>query len=181
MAKIISEGLEYQDMLGLVKPTVHIDEFESRMGSDEDVIVCSLFVRDGQAALDLVNFLEKGYDFVLDADRSPGEITPNRFLVYIEMRRLPEFVDQLDIILQDIYNLTDIKPEDYKCKTNNSYFPYSKKNIEDNVLLTSEAYQKNQHDDINALRESAGLAHKNIHKRRPEVRALQDLAHIPRS
>jgi len=31
-------------------------------------------------------WFEKGYDFVVDADRSPGEIKPNRYLVYVELR-----------------------------------------------------------------------------------------------
>jgi hypothetical protein len=50
-------------------------------------LLISFFVRDQQAAKDLMMWFEKGYDFVLDADRSPGEIRPGRYLVYVEMRR----------------------------------------------------------------------------------------------
>jgi hypothetical protein len=81
------EGLQYRDLEGMMKPTIHVDEFAAKMGDDDDIIVISFFVRDQNAAKDLVNWFEKGYDFVLDADRSPGEIRPGRYLVYVEIRR----------------------------------------------------------------------------------------------
>ena len=59
------EGLQYRDLDGIMKPTVHVDEFSSKMGDDEDIIVLSFFVRDLQAAKDLVNWFEKGYDLSL--------------------------------------------------------------------------------------------------------------------
>jgi hypothetical protein len=75
------EGLEYKDLVGMMKPTMHIDEFSSKMGDDDDIIVVSFFVRSKAAAADLMTWFEKGYDWVLDADVSPGEIKPGRFLV----------------------------------------------------------------------------------------------------
>ena len=70
-------------MEGLLKPTIHVDEFSSKMGDDDEIIVASFFVRDKSAAKDLMNWFEKGYDFVIDSDMSPGEIKPNRYLVYV--------------------------------------------------------------------------------------------------
>ena len=46
--KTLNEGLEYKDMVGILKPTMHIDEFSSKMGDDDDVIVVSFFVRNKQ-------------------------------------------------------------------------------------------------------------------------------------
>ena len=56
------EGLEYKDLVGMMKPTIHVDEFASKMGDDDEIIVLSFFVRSKQAAKDLVNWFEKGYD-----------------------------------------------------------------------------------------------------------------------
>jgi len=58
-------------MVGMMKPTIHVDEFASKLGDDDDIIVVSFFVRSLQAAKDLVTWFEKGYEWVLDADRSP--------------------------------------------------------------------------------------------------------------
>ena len=63
----LTESLAFKDMEGLLKPTIHVDEFSSKMGDDDDIIVISFFVRDEQAAKDLMSWFEKGYDFVLDA------------------------------------------------------------------------------------------------------------------
>ena len=49
----LSEGLNYKDMVGILKPTVHIDEFVSKMGEDADIAVVSFYVRDKAAAKDL--------------------------------------------------------------------------------------------------------------------------------
>ena len=76
----------------MIKPTIHIDEFSSKMGEDDDVAVASFYVTDEQAAQDLVGWFEKGYDFVLDADRSPGEIDPNKYLVYVELKRRTNYL-----------------------------------------------------------------------------------------
>ena len=35
------ESLEFKDMEGLLKPTIHVDEFSSKMGDDDDIIVVS--------------------------------------------------------------------------------------------------------------------------------------------
>ena len=52
------EGLGYKDLEGMMKPTIHIDEFSSKMGDDDEIVVASFFVRDQQAAKDLVNWFE---------------------------------------------------------------------------------------------------------------------------
>ena len=38
------ESLQYKDLEGLMKPTIHVDEFSSKMGDDDDIIVVSFFV-----------------------------------------------------------------------------------------------------------------------------------------
>ena len=82
---LLLETLQYKDLEGVMKPTIHVDEFAAKMGDDNDIMVLSFFVRDKAAAKDLMNWFEKGYDFVLDADVSPGEVKPNRYLVYVEI------------------------------------------------------------------------------------------------
>ena len=181
MATIIREGLEYRDMLGVIKPTVHIDEFESTMGTDEDIIVLSFLVRNNKAAEDLVNWFERGYDFVIDAARSPGEIKPNRFLVFVELRRNERFPELLHRLLEEMYGLTDVEPKQYKVRVDRKYYNYDPKLIRETVALSPSAYQERQEAELNNLRETAELPHKPVHRVSRDIRALQDLAHIQRS
>ena len=59
-SKFLTEGLRFKDLVGLVKPEIHVDEFASKMGDDDDIVVLSFYVRDQRAAVDLVNWFEKG-------------------------------------------------------------------------------------------------------------------------
>lgn len=178
--KQINEGLEHLDMQGLIKPTLHVDEFESKMGTDDDVVVLSFFVRDEIAAEDLVSWFERGYDFVIDAARSPGEVTPNRFLVYVEIRRRPSFVENLETLMTDLTNLTGVKPGQFKVRVNRQYQDYSPEVIAEQVPLTPDAYREREESALNEARQLAGLEHRPVHRPDAEIRALQDLAHIHR-
>ena len=75
----INEGLEQNDLKRLILPELHIDEYKSKMGKDEDVIVLSFKVSGREPAEDLVNFIEKGYEWILDADVSAGEMDDGDF------------------------------------------------------------------------------------------------------
>ena len=111
MTKQLVEGLEYKSLDGMLKPTLHIDEFSSKMGDDDDICVVSFYVTDEQAAKDLVAWFEKGYDFVLDADRSPGEISPNKYLVYIELKRRTSLLDNIENIFLYLENMLKSKDD----------------------------------------------------------------------
>lgn len=173
----MSEGLNYKDLDGLVKPVIHIDEFKSKMGDDEDVIVISFFVRDAEAAKDLMKWFEKGYDFILDADKSPGEIKSNRYLVFIELRRRSSAGAQLDELLRDLNTLTEFEPKDWTMVFEDKTIPYSREAFEQNVPLTPMAYRQEYEGELNEMRMAAGLATKRIYEvTDDEIKALQIIA-----
>jgi hypothetical protein len=175
---LLSEGLQYKDLEGVMKPTMHVDEFAAKMGDDDDIIVLSFFVRDLQAAKDLVGWFEKGYDFVLDADRSPGEIKPNRYLVYLEMRRRRSAPQNVATLIDDLGTLTEFGPEEWIMRYDGKNHEFSEKAFAELVPLTPDAYRANHEDDLNGMRSAAGLETKKVHKPTPETRALQAAAGI---
>ena len=61
-------GLQQGDLIDLVLPVFEVDSFKSKMGDDEDIVVVSFSLKEQNAANDLVDFIEKSYNFVLDAD-----------------------------------------------------------------------------------------------------------------
>ena len=68
----LHEGLEQGDLARLIDSVYSIDEFKSKMGDDADIIVLAFTAGDKGPAQDLMNFIEKGYDWVLDGDVSSG-------------------------------------------------------------------------------------------------------------
>jgi len=170
----VFESLEYKDMEGLLKPIIHVDEFTSKMGEDDDIIVVSFFVRDPQAAKDLMNWFEKGYDFVIDADRSPGEIKPNRYLVYVEIRRRSTAGAHVDQLLGDLATLTEFEPKDWTMVYDGKETPFSQEEFERVIPLSPKAYRKTHDEDLNEMRTAAGLPVKvTYEKDDPEIQALQ--------
>jgi hypothetical protein len=171
------ESLGFKDLEGLLKPTIHVDEFSSKMGDDDDIIVVSFFVRDAQAAKDLMNWFEKGYDFVLDADRSPGEIKPSRYLVYVEIRRRSTAGGHIEQLLDDLNTLTEFADSNewvmhYKDKT----LPFSRDTFDSVVPLTPKEYRKRYDKDLNEVRIAAGIQPKADYERDQDITALQTAA-----
>jgi len=175
---LLTEGLQYKDLEGMMKPTIHVDEFAAKMGDDDDIIVVSFFVRDAQAARDLMAWFEKGYDFVMDADRSPGEIKPNRYLVYVELRRRSTAPQHIQMLLDDLSTLTEFEADEWRMHYNGRDTDWSEQAFADQVPLTPDAYRAANQGDLNEMRSAAGLSVKKVHAITPETRALQAAAGI---
>ena len=173
---LVFEGLEYKDMEGLLKPTIHVDEFAAKMGDDDDIIVISFFVRDLQAAKDLMAWFEKGYDFVLDADRSPGEIKPSRYLVYVEIRRRSTAPLNINRLLEDLSSLTEFEPSDWRMHYKGKDVDWSEEAFAELVPLTPDDYRDRYEGDLNEMRMAAGLPTKTIYELKDDVRSLQAMA-----
>jgi hypothetical protein len=158
------ESLNFKDLEGLLKPTIHVDEFSSKMGDDDDIIVISFFVRDQQAAKDLMMWFEKGYDFVLDADRSPGEIRPGRYLVYVEMRRRSTAGGNVEQLLDDLNTLTEFENSSaWTMHYKNKEIPFSRDAFDSTVPLTPKAYRERYEKDLNEMRAAAGMPTKRVY------------------
>jgi hypothetical protein len=172
------ESLSFKDMEGLLKPTVHVDEFSSKMGDDDDVIVVSFFVRDAQAAKDLMMWFEKGYDFVLDADRSPGEIKPGRYLVYVEIRRRSTAGGHVETLLNDLNTLTEFEnSSDWTMHYRGKEIPFSRDTFDNTVPLTPRAYRERYEKDLNEMRTAAGMPVVTTYDRKdPVLQAIQSAA-----
>jgi hypothetical protein len=154
----LSESLGFKDLDGLLKPTIHVDEFSSKMGDDDDIIVISFFVRDQQAAKDLMMWFEKGYDFVLDADRSPGEIRPGRYLVYVEIRRRSTAGGNVEQLLDDLNTLTEFEDSTaWTMHYRGREIPFSRDTFDSTVPLTPKSYRDRYEKDLNEVRTAAGI------------------------
>jgi len=169
--QLVFESLEYKDLEGMMKPTIHIDEFSSKMGDDDDIITLSFFVRSEQAAKDLMNWFEKGYDFVLDADRSPGEIKPNRYLVYVELRRRSNAGANVEMLIEDLGTLTEFSTDDWTMHYRDQEIPFSRDAFDSTVPLSPKAYRDKYETELNEWRTRAGLDAKSTYDR--EDRSLQ--------
>lgn len=136
------EGLEEGDLARLVHPKLHIDEFKSKMGEDADILVLSFKVTEKNPANDLMNFIERGYDWVLDADVSTGELEDGEYLVFVECERQPQVAEHIVELIKDIINLTDQKLSAWRLQyqKNSQEFPVEADLISKYVPLSPDTY-----------------------------------------
>jgi hypothetical protein len=173
------ESLGFRDLEGLLKPTIHVDEFSSKMCDDDDIIVDSFFVSDAQAAKDLMMWFEKGYDFVVDADRSPGEIKPNRYLVYVEIRRRSTAGGHVEQLLNDLNTLTEFDVDDWSMHYKGKDVPFSRDEFDRLVPLSPRVYRDRYERDLNEVLAAAGLPVVTLYNRKdPALQSIQSAAGI---
>jgi len=101
--------LDPQDLEGRIEDTVHFDEYKPKMGKDDDIIVATFKVLGKEPAEDLESFIEKGYDWVIDAETSAGEISDGKYIVFIEAERRTHFPAKFMALINDLKNITDIE------------------------------------------------------------------------
>jgi len=106
--KPLNEGLKEQELRDLIHDEIHIDEFQAKMGDDDQIIVVSFKVKYRAAAADLESFLEKGYDIVLDAEAGKAEFQDGWYLVFVEFERRLTFPEQLMLILKELKNISNV-------------------------------------------------------------------------
>ena len=102
-------ALDPQDLEGRIESTVHFDEYKPKMGKDDAVIVATFKVFGKQPAVDLENFIEMGYDWVVDAETSAGEISEGRYIVFVEAERRNSYPQKFMDLIGDLNNLTDVE------------------------------------------------------------------------
>jgi hypothetical protein len=107
--RILREGLRPLDLEGMVHDLFEIDVYGSKMGEDRDVCVLSFRVKDRMPAVDMMEFIEKGFNFVLDADVSAGENENGEYHVFVELPRKPKLAEYIKEIAQGVRRLTGIK------------------------------------------------------------------------
>ena len=145
----LDEGLEHMDLENRVEPIVHFDEYVPKMGESDNVIVVSFKVMGKTAAQDLENFMEKGYDWILDAETSPGEISEGNYVVFVEAERRSSFPGVFMSMVEDMSNLTGLQPSDYtmvyyKDSVNEDSVELSEQNIARSIPLSPKKYRDNK-------------------------------------
>jgi len=150
-------GLQFKDMVGIIKPTLFIDEFSSKIADDDEISVLSFYVKNSQVCDDLINWFEKGYNYVLDADRSPGEVKPNRYLVFVEIDRMTTLVAQIKELLEDLSTLTEHELKDWVITHNGNEMPFDEELLNDALDLSPHLYRKHHEDELNEMRTIANL------------------------
>ena len=157
---IINESLDYLDMEDQVGDVLSIDEYASKMGRDEDIVTLTFIVHSKLAANDLVTWFERGYDWVLDASVSDGELEPGMWLVFVEMDRRSKVPNRIITLLNDLETLTGMKLKDWSVEIDGDEYDADEEIIRQKMILNPNEYEEKRQDnevEINEMRTLEGL------------------------
>lgn len=133
------------DLKDLIEPVFEVDTYSSKMGDDSDIVVVSFSVKENQAAKDLVDFIEKGYNFVLDADSTTGEIDTGMYKVFVEMERQRNVSKNILELLDGVSKIANM--ENFKFRYHKSF--KSKDATEQNLGETIPVDPQSYNAEIN--------------------------------
>jgi hypothetical protein len=138
--KTLNEGLRSQDLKNYVSEIFTIDRYKSKMGEDADVVVLGFKVKEKYPAADLVEFIERSYNFVLDADMSIGEEVDGQYQVFVEMERTASIPGQIRELLSGVSQLTDNYDWKFRYRKSNGIVPFSEQKILEHVPTNEDQY-----------------------------------------
>jgi hypothetical protein len=127
----------------MVSPTFSIDQFKSKMGKDQDVVVVAFKVKEKLPATDLMEFIEKGYQFVLDADMSTGEERDGQYSVFVELERTEDVPQQIVEIVGGMGLLCNHDEWHFRYFKDPNTYNATEQELAANIPLTEEDYLSN--------------------------------------
>ena len=135
------EGLRAKDLDGLVDHVFTVDQYKSKMGDDKDIVVLGFSVEDKFPAIDLMEFVEKGYPFILDADMSTGEERDGKYQVFVELERTKKLPGQIRGMLEGISQLCNCYDWKFRYHKEIGSLPVTEQNILEHIPLDPTAYE----------------------------------------
>ncbi len=139
---ILQEGLKTKDLKGFLSDVFTVDRLKSKMGEDADVVVLGFRVKEKYPAIDLMEFIEKGYEFILDADMSTGEEFDGQYQVFVEMERTTKLPNQIKELLNGISLLSDCWDWKFKYQKDKTAIPVSDSALTEHIPMSDLAYKQ---------------------------------------
>jgi hypothetical protein len=128
------------DLKDQIYKVLEIDSYKSKMGNDNDIVVVTFTVAEEQAAKDLVNFIERGYGFVLDADSTTGEQEDGMYRVYIELERNRHVPEQIMEIIDGVKKLSDRDDFRFRYYKNFKSVPVDLTSLQEEIPMDAVTY-----------------------------------------
>lgn len=175
---ILNEGLDFHDLEGFVEPKVTVDEYSAKMGKDSDIVTLTFIVNSELAGKDLVDWFERGYDYVLDASVSDGEIRPGKYLIFVEMNRRSTVPERIVELLSDLETLTALKLKDWTVVVDEEEYEPDTETLKQVITISPHEYrvEKEKEEELNEFREIAGIPTKNLHEEDSYIKTIKTMA-----
>jgi hypothetical protein len=155
--RIINEGLDYLDMMGQINPVLSVDEYKAKMGKDSDIVTLAFLVNSEEAGKDLVDWFERGYDWILDSSVSEGELRPGKYLVFVEIKRRMAVPERILELIEDLETLTDLPIKDWTIEVDEEEYDPEVEVLRQVITTSPHEYRIKEEGELNEMRKRAGV------------------------
>ena len=145
----LSEGLRHSDLKDTIDSHFTVDQYESKMGDDKNIIVLRLRAVDKEPATDLMEFIERGFDFVLDSDISSGEEKDGKYSIFVELERNESAPRNIDNLIKSISQLCAINEWKFRWWKDTEGHPFTEEEFAKVVPLNPAEYESKVKKDDN--------------------------------
>jgi len=156
----LKENISHNDLSNLVNSTISVDQYKSKLGEDENIIVIAFIVMDIEPAQELSQFLETGHD-TFDIDVSTGPNADGHYSVYVEINRDSNAWDSINNIVKDVEradnNFTDVKFTSYENKAPQSW---NEENFNNSIITSSYDYVMKHNPEAKQISERINFLRK---------------------
>lgn len=169
MRKVLVEGFDYQDLLNQIDPKVTVDEYSAKMGDDDEIVTLAFTVKGKQASEDLVDWFERGYEWILDAQVSDGELVPGKYLVFVEMNRRSKAPERVIELIEDLETLTDLPLKEWTITVDEEDYDPDAEQLKSVMILSPHEYRQQKEDGLNEMRGHAGITPHKIYNEQDSI------------
>jgi hypothetical protein len=138
------EGLEYEDLKGLISSNVMIDLYKPKIGDEEDTVVLAFDVTYEEPANDLSSFIETSGIDHLDVEVSDAPDPTGIWKVFVEFQRDFDLYENIELLLKSVDQITSRQDNTwtytaYKVKTKTEF---NEQNFRRDVCMSRYEYRK---------------------------------------
>ncbi len=160
------KSIKNLEMQNHISELITIDNFQAKLGNDEDVSVIKFQTDNKAVSEDLVNFIETGCAFVLDADNSPAKNHDGRYNIFVELERNDDLPKKIMELVRDIEQVSGMLPWKFTFHKKDNEYSLSEEALATIVPTSSSQYKfltdDNIEEDIKSFFESSSILHKRL-------------------
>lgn len=142
--KRISEGLEFEDLKGLVSNSIMIDQHKPKIGDVEDTVVVAFSVTYEDPARDLSAFIETGSLEHLDVEVAGSPDQEGRWFVFVEFQRDHDLFEKISNMLNSVDQITSREGDGwfYTAYKVDGEIAFNEKNFRRDIIDSRYEYRK---------------------------------------
>lgn len=133
-------GLKAGDLKDTVLKRLSIDEYEPKTGEASDVMVFGFHVKESAVGEDLYHYISNSIADVRDVEVSPNPNTDGYYMVFCELDRNQDSLNNIRNIVRDVENVAGELPWTATTHLTEEQYPLFSEELENFVFLDPATY-----------------------------------------